>query len=948
MKHYFQKNQKLVLFTSAVVVMCGISVFAYAMQRGGDVFVKLKIQQLANLITANQQLVTIRPLIDDVPVCSPGALPGAKGVVYVSALDKVRVYVVRTDGILLDGLKLNEPVFFSNGNYRIEAKVLDSTVVLDPQNVKEFVVNVTCDTSSATNTNITSVVSNDPALLSSSTNIQTTPSLASTTQAGTSGTSTTGSPGPIASSSIDAFTSTTSANALAPQTNTQPTDTVFSIQKTYPQNWNIIPSIYKDNVRIFDVTGRVSVRVELPGDKVYLLLGNRSEWFADGIIDSTRGLIHVTGTHRYIYDFDSSQYRDGEYRVGAVYFDSYKGWVYTGTVDFTISNALPKPIDTSVSVPAVIATQTVVTTPIVASSSVAATSTPLVKQNVEYAPTWTQTSDTSFVPTLRLVVNDRAITALGHIFDREELEIRATTHPALSVQFFAYSLDGAFSPAIKEVGRGGKDDILSRDGKEVWAYTVDMGTFPAGNYRLFARIKTLDGKIQETQPASIVVQHLSQIPGVVEQKDETPLVVSEATREDILKRIHDPSACQNRQECQVFCSSSVSASTKCVEFTRVKGIDGLFDAVETQVRKLQSEAQLLSSPLPTHVASSSSVFPVFSGRPSIVDVLPQTILAEAVSKRSDQNFTLPEEVNSAVKLQHYCGAIENEKECTSLAFAHAPELSPVIEKQAELVRESEMKLTSILEQRSGARVYVDSDGDSVSDFDEVNLYHSDPTKKDTNGDGYSDGAAILGQTSVLSAGEAFEDEQGKIVLGRGVSVENPKIAGTTQSAKFAITTIAPYEVTKNDNGVSEIQKIVFKGRALPNSFIKVFLFSEPVVVTVKADDMGNWTYILDKTLPDGTHTAYVALADGAGRVLAKSEPLPFVKEASAITVAGEQVLKTDAAFEKRFMGMSPVTVMALLVGVLGLALSVVGIVAGMRHKHGRESIEDHHTPYGAS
>jgi len=47
----------------------------------------------------------------------------------------------------------------------------------------------------------------------------------------------------------------------------------------------------------------------------------------------------------------------------------------------------------------------------------------------------------------------------------------------------------------------------------------------------------------------------------------------------------------------------------------------------------------------------------------------------------------------------------------------------------------------------------DTDGDGLSDFEEVNIYHTDPLKADTDGDGYSDGAEVKGGYNPLGAGK---------------------------------------------------------------------------------------------------------------------------------------------------------------------------------------------------
>ncbi len=61
----------------------------------------------------------------------------------------------------------------------------------------------------------------------------------------------------------------------------------------------------------------------------------------------------------------------------------------------------------------------------------------------------------------------------------------------------------------------------------------------------------------------------------------------------------------------------------------------------------------------------------------------------------------------------------------------------------------------------------------------------------------------------------------------------------------------------------------------------LFIFSTPIVVTVKTDLSGSWHYSLDTELPDGNHMLYVASVDASGKILAKSPAVPFTKTAEA-------------------------------------------------------------------
>lgn len=108
--------------------------------------------------------------------------------------------------------------------------------------------------------------------------------------------------------------------------------------------------------------------------------------------------------------------------------------------------------------------------------------------------------------------------------------------------------------------------------------------------------------------------------------------------------------------------------------------------------------------------------------------------------------------------------------------------------------------------------------------------------------------------------------------------------GVVDTENFKVTTVETAEVAARPDGTSTASKISFKGKALPNSFATLYIFSIPVVVTVKTDSDGYWNYILDKELEDGEHQVFVAITDVKGTVVVKSEPVPFIKEASAITV----------------------------------------------------------------
>ena len=63
-------------------------------------------------------------------------------------------------------------------------------------------------------------------------------------------------------------------------------------------------------------------------------------------------------------------------------------------------------------------------------------------------------------------------------------------------------------------------------------------------------------------------------------------------------------------------------------------------------------------------------------------------------------------------------------------------------------------LTNIEEQALGTNLNVaDTDGDGLSDYEEVKIYHTDPLNPDTDGDGFSDGMEVKSGYNPLGAGK---------------------------------------------------------------------------------------------------------------------------------------------------------------------------------------------------
>ena len=168
---------------------------------------------------------------------------------------------------------------------------------------------------------------------------------------------------------------------------------------------------------------------------------------------------------------------------------------------------------------------------------------------------------------------------------------------------------------------------------------------------------------------------------------------------------------------------------------------------------------------------------------------------------------------------------------------------------------------------------LDSDGDGIADVDEIHLYRTDPFNPDTDGDGINDGVEIMRGFDPLNA------EPEAIIKYR-----SPKEVTFATSHLLGVTSITPL-VVYDDNFEPLTTQAVIKGFGLPNSFVTLYIFSTPTVVTVKTADDGSFEYIFTRELEDGAHEVYVAMTDNRGEIVAQSAPFAFVKTAQAFTYA---------------------------------------------------------------
>jgi len=218
--------------------------------------------------------------------------------------------------------------------------------------------------------------------------------------------------------------------------------------------------------------------------------------------------------------------------------------------------------------------------------------------------------------------------------------------------------------------------------------------------------------------------------------------------------------------------------------------------------------------------------------------------------------------------------------------------------------------------RTPTDIVKDSDEDGISDFDEVEVYQTDPMNPDTDNDGFIDGIEIV-------RGFDPRDERSEAV----VEFELPQTTvGLAREDILKVHDVRPLIETDESLETPKVQTEI-TGKGLPNSFVTVYIFSTPTIVTIKTDADGSFTYTFDKELEDGEHEVYVAFTDNTGSIMAHSEPFRFIKEAEAFTPVGaaDDGFVTAPSLIENSRTQQTNTVIGLGILAFGIILLMLGI-----------------------
>jgi hypothetical protein len=205
-------------------------------------------------------------------------------------------------------------------------------------------------------------------------------------------------------------------------------------------------------------------------------------------------------------------------------------------------------------------------------------------------------------------------------------------------------------------------------------------------------------------------------------------------------------------------------------------------------------------------------------------------------------------------------------------------------------------------------VLRDTDADGVVDVDEYRL-GTDPESADSDGDGYTDFAEIVGGFNPLS------------VIRESISTHQEPTDAFPASND--VLEFLDFTATYRDNTGQYIPRIT--GRAPHRSFVTLSVYPEKIHITARTDHNGVWKRDIDAPLRDGQHELYAVQTDNTGAIIARTTPFHFFVEHGVYRVGRERAPFPAAALpgvdiRTHYLTILSVSLVVVLVGMLLIVL----------------------------
>lgn len=217
----------------------------------------------------------------------------------------------------------------------------------------------------------------------------------------------------------------------------------------------------------------------------------------------------------------------------------------------------------------------------------------------------------------------------------------------------------------------------------------------------------------------------------------------------------------------------------------------------------------------------------------------------------------------------------------------------------------------------------DSDGDGISDFDEVALFNANPASADTDRDSVLDGVEIITGTPVL--------EPAVLLQKNSFSV----IEDITYDEVVKLSGVSPLSFTALQ-GASEATYMVVEGTAVPYGYVYVNSPSVGVTGIIRANSAGAFTYTVEKDITNGKHEVRAVLLSATGEVIASSRPYLFEKTDTKFLTAAAINSVNDITPESSEKSIT-LYVLVAAVGVVTFGFILLMLGATLRNRKGKAS-----------
>jgi hypothetical protein len=431
----------------------------------------------------------------------------------------------------------------------------------------------------------------------------------------------------------------------------------------------------------------------------------------------------------------------------------------------------------------------------------------------------------------------------------------------------------------------------------VWELSIDLNAnpLPNGNYYIFAQIVRGDINVYHSTDVYIAISVVSTdnqeerkaLERTVAENGES-VGQNEEKIQEVVRRVADNDLSQklNLEEKTAELANLVRIIRRLENLIEEQTAEK--EAIEAQIKRLNLEIANLPPDVLSVIQRDKAAAREYLKNQK--DVLERKI-AVAVVARDD---TVRKKEALTAEILNLAGS-ENEK--NTLKESIAAMEREIAAREAEII--------------AGRKILLaDTDGDGLLDGREMEM-GTNPLNPDTDGDGLLDGDEAAMGYDPLTPSEFAVDP-----------AVDPRPLPPMQFEIYKVEEAVSVKI--GENGRSAIR---FSGQGLPLSYVTLFIYSAPVIVAVKTDAHGRWTYTLDKPLEDGQHSVYAARINAQGRIAARSEVYVFKKTGDQIEklVAGQEASMSSAT--GRIIQNFKFAIIVIVIITAGAALAAIGYLA---------------------